>query len=296
LSLGRFQSSLGEAYLLRGRQEDADRTFNASLATLNVANEQTGENIDALYTLGELQYTIAEQLGDVSRNAEALAMLDAAEASLQKLISLTPKFGEAYLSLWNVYIERSSCYASENRLVDSVAELDRIAGMSGKMQELTEAPWMRAGSQAVTTLGRSLHWGRLKQIRDGGLNALTAAGKYELAGDQARRLPELTRRASDHFVAAQVLAYAATAANTDDRLAEDKRQPIVETLASDAVKQLTLAWEKGYLRRRNSAFTGLLRSNPEVADLAKVDEFGILQTRDDYVALLKRIETETPSK
>ncbi|HEX6961343.1 MAG TPA: hypothetical protein VF175_05705, partial [Lacipirellula sp.] len=296
LELVRYQSSLGQAYLLRQRSEDADRIFNAALASLKAANELTGDNVDALYTLGQLQYTIAEQLGNVSRNEESLAMLDAAEASLEKLISLSPQFGEAYLSLWNVFIERSSCYALENRLVDSIVELDRIAAMDAKMQELAEAPWMQAGARAVTTLGRSLRWGRLKQIRDGGMNALTAAGEYELAGEQARQFPELTREAGDHYVAARALAYAATAANVDEKFADGERMAVVEPLAADAVKQLELAWEKGFLRRRSSMFGGLLRGGVELAELKEVFEFGILQDREDYRKLVERIESEKPRR
>jgi hypothetical protein len=296
LELARYQSSLGEAYLLRQQSKNADRIFNAALASLETAGELTGDNVDTLFTLGQLQYTIAEQLADISRNDEALAMLDAAEASLEKLISLSPKFGEAYLSLWNVFIERSSCLAAENLLVDSIVELDRIAAMNSKMQELAEAPWMRAGAQAVTTLGRSLRWGRLKQIRDGGLNTLTAAAKYELAGEQARRLPEITREAGDHYVAARALAYAATAANVDERIADDERPAVFEPLAADAVKQLALAWEKGYLRRRSGMLSGLIRGGVELAELKEVFEFAILQDREDYRKLLQRVETEKRPK
>jgi hypothetical protein len=168
-----------------------------------------------------------------------------------------------------------------------------MGDVNAKLQQLAEAPWMRSGAQAVTTLARSLRWGRLKQIRDGGLNALTADGKYELAGEQARRFPELTGEASDHYVAARALAYAATAASVDEKMGDEaQRSAMVEPLAADAVKHLTTAWEKGYLRRRASTFGGLFGSKVSLEDLDEVLEFGIVRNRQDYQALVKRIETE----
>jgi eukaryotic-like serine/threonine-protein kinase len=295
LSLATYQSSLGEAYLLRQRNDDAVRLFTASLENLNLASEQAGDNLDTLLNLGNLQYTIGEQLADVKRFDEALTTLEGAEATLQKLIALAPKFGEAYLSSWNVVIEKSSVLAEKNRLVDSVAELNRMGDVNATLQDLAEAPWMRSGAQAIATLSRSLRWGRLKQIRMGGLNAITGDGQYELAGDQARRFPALTGEASDHYVAAKALAYAATAANADERLGDQaQRAAVVEPLAADAVKQLQLAWEKGYLRRRASAIGGLFGSKVELADLDDVFEFGILSEREDFKALVRRIETEKP--
>jgi serine/threonine protein kinase len=294
LSLARYQSSLAQAYLLRGRQDDANRRFDAVLKLLAEVGEEASNNVDALETLGDAQYIIAEQLGDVGRNAEALAMLDAAETNLKKLIELSPQYGEAYLSLGNVYIERSSCFNNENRFADAVVEIDRAAELSAKTQALTMAPWMRSGMQAIITLSKTLRWGYLKRIRDGALQALIAEGEYELAGDQARQLPGLSGEASDHYLAATMLAQAATAASGDAKLTDESRPRVIEPLAADAVRQLTLAWEKGYLRRRTGSFTALLRSNPDLKDLEKEPEFAILRDRADYADLIGRIEGEQP--
>ena len=294
LSLARYHSSLGEAYLQRERLDDANGSFDAARKLIAETGDDVAGNVDALETLGNMQYTIAEHLGELGRNEESLDLLAEAEASLQELIALSPDYGDAYLSLGSLYMERAACLSTEGRHVDSLAEVEKMTQVIARAQELSEAEWMQGSTEAMIALGRTLRWGYLKQIRDGELNALSDDGKYAQAGDQARRLPAFTDEPSDHYVAARTLAYAATGAKADAKLTEETRTRLAEALAADAVKQLTRAWEKGYLRRRNSSFTGLLRSNPDLKDLEQVPEFAILQDRDDYAALVKRIETEKP--
>lgn len=294
LSLSRYQAVLGQAYLARNRIDDATAIYNEAVTGLGQVGETAGKHVDVLHALADMQYTIAGQLAKSDRADSALQLLDRAEENLNRLIELSPNYGEAYLSLANVHIARSNCLESLNRVVDAVAELDRIIAASAKSKELSTAPWMHSGMQTVVALARTLRWGQLKRAREGALLQLAADGEYDLTLQQCRRLPEVTGEPSDHFVAAQTLAEAHSRALQTAGVADEQRQAAAAPLAAAAVDELRLAWEAGYLRRSNG-FSGLLRARPTVKTLEESREWEALRARQDFQELIKRIRTETRS-
>src|SRR5690606_15135980 len=110
-------------------------------------------------------------------------------------------------------------------------------------------------------LAKTARLGYLIEIREGGLQALADEGEFDVLADQARRLPELTGEASDHYVAAGSLAYGAKAAAESEQVAAEQREAIANRLAAEAVQQLESAWMKGYLRR-SGGFANLLSARP----------------------------------
>ncbi|MCC6494041.1 MAG: protein kinase [Pirellulales bacterium] len=295
LALSRYQSVLGQAYLARQRVDDATAIYSEAATSLGEVGEAAGKHVDVLYTLAEIQYTVAGQLAKSGRTDSALELLDRAEANLNHLIELAPNYGEAYLSLANVYIARSNALEGAGRLVDAVIELDRIASVSGKTGSMTAIPWMQSGMQTVAALAKTLRWGQIKRAREGALVELARQGQYETAHEQCRRLPRVTGAAGDHYIAAKALAAGAEAAQHNAKLAPEPRQAAVEQLASAAVDELRLAWEAGYLRRA-AGFSGLVYSRPTLKTLAESPEFTPLRERADYRRLIERIQTEQPPR
>jgi tetratricopeptide (TPR) repeat protein len=296
VALARYESSLGTAYDTRGREKDAKAQFDHAIGLLNDVSRQTGDIVDTLYALAELQYSMAEKLAVAERRDEALKMLDDAEVNLNRLAILAPRFREAHLSLANLYIERSNVLEQEGRLVQGIKELDRLTAKSAELEELASAEWMQGALKALLGVAKVQRWSFLVQIRDGSIKRLADRGLYQFAGVEAAALPSLSGEASDHYVAATALAYAAKAASKDEKLSADARQSLVEPLAADAVNQLTLAWEKGLLRRKSSGFGGLFSSAPTLRDVQRGEEFETLRDREDFAALVRRIETEEPPK
>ena len=85
-------------------------------------------------------------------------------------------------------------------------------------------------------------------------------------------------------------------AQKDEKLTEDKRTSVAEPLAADSVKQLTAAWEKGYLRRNSGGFGSLFSSSPTLKDVQSASEFTVVRDREDFRQLVERIRTESPPK
>jgi tetratricopeptide (TPR) repeat protein len=296
VSLAKFESSLGEAYQKRGQEDKSKPLFDSAMKILEQVSRQTGDIVDTLYTLGELQYTIAEQLEESDRTDDAMKMLDAAEGSFNRLAKLAPRFREVHLALANVFIDRSNCLETKGLLVDGMKELDRLTAKSAELGELTTAPWMRSILKTLLVVAKTQRLGFLLQVRGGELNKLADRGDYQLAGDQARAFFNVTMEPSDHFVAASTLAYAANAAAANAKLSENERREIVEPLAADAVKELGSAWESGYLRRRTGGFAGLLGSQISIKDVERNAMFKPLLERPDFKALVQRIDHEESPK
>ena len=298
LSLARYQTDLGGFYQLAGRIDDAGKVYDAAVAQLAEVSRHAGdnaENVDTLDTLGEIHYTVADQLEDIGRVDDALPILDVAEANFDRLVKLSPRNGEAYLRLGDVYITRSNCFEKQGRLVDAVTELDRVAEASFKARDLAEMPWMKAGMQTVATLAKTLKWGHLSRVRDNGLRPLADQGKFDLLRDQALRFPQLTKEPQDHFAAAHTLAYAARVAAAAEGLAVDERNRTSESLAAEAVKQLSSAWESGYLRR-SGGFSAIFSSAPTLKTIREDENFAVLRDREDLATLVRRIESDEPPR
>jgi hypothetical protein len=153
---------------------------------------------------------------------------------------------------------------------------------------------MQSALKALLGVAKVQRWSFLVQIRRGSIKGLADRGLYQLAGDEARALPDLSGEDSDHYVAATALAYAAKLTSEDEKLSADAQKSLLEPLAADAVKQLTLAWEKGQLRRKSSGFGGLFNSAPTLRDVQRGEDFKALLEREDFAALVRRIETEQP--
>jgi serine/threonine-protein kinase len=294
--LARYKSSLGAAYHQRGEEQKSKVQFDAAVALLEHVSRETGDIVDTLYALGEMQYAMAEQFAKSERTDEALKLLDQAEATYNRLAKLAPRFREVHLSLAYVFIDRSNCYQVKGQYVDGVKELDRLTAKSAELDELITAPWMQSVFKSLLAVAKTQRWVYLTQARSGELNKLADRGDYQLAGDQARALPGVTGEASDHYAAAKTLAYAAGAALRNDTLPDQERRTIAEPLAADAVKQLELAWQKGYLRRRSGGFAGLISSQPTLKTLAREESLQSILSRDDFAAFVRRVETELPSK
>ena len=295
ISLARYRSSLGAAYWQNDREADAQREFDAAVALLEELGKQLGGNVDTLFTLAEMQATIADQLAEAGRNADALAALDAADKSFAELAALAPDFKEVPLSQANLHISRSNLHEAEGRLIDAIEEIDRLTAKTAEVRDRAGVEWMESGLGAIHMLAKTARLGYLIEIREGGLGSLADDGQFDALVDQARRLPELTGASSDHYIAAEALAYAAKAATGSERLAADEREAVADRLAAAAVQHLEAAWLKGYLRR-SGGFANLLSNNPTLKSVQQAEQLAILRQRPDFLALVRRIETETTPK
>ncbi len=293
ISLAKYESSLGSAYHKHNHDERSKPLFDHAMQSLEQVSRQTGENVDTLYTFGQLQYTIAQQLAKSNRTDDAMKMLDEAEATFKRLAKLAPRFNEVHLALADVFIDRSGCLLTKGLLVDGMKELDRLTAKSAELDELTAVPWMESIVKALLAVAKTQRFGFLLQVRSGELNKLADRGDYQLAGDQARAFPALTGEASDHIVAAKTLAYAAGAVLANAKLSEAERRQVAEPLAADAVKELQGAWEAGILRRR-TGLSSYFGKEISIKDVQHNAAFKPLLERADFKALVERIEREKP--
>jgi eukaryotic-like serine/threonine-protein kinase len=293
IALARFHSSLGAAYWRSDREADAQREFDAAVALLEELGKQLGGDVDTLYTLAEMQATIADQLAEVGRPADALAALDSADKNLAELAELAPDFKEVPLSQANVHISRSNLYEADGRLIDAIEEIDRLTAKTAEVRDRAGVEWLESSLGAMSLLAKTARLGYLIEIREGRLGALADDGKFDVLTDQAQRLPKLTREASDHYIAAEALAYGSEIATQSEHLAADQRDAVADRLAADAVRQLEFAWLNGYLRR-SGGFSNLLSNKPTLRSVRESQQFDVLRQRPNFSDLLRRIETETP--
>ena len=268
-ALIRHQTSLGGAYHRQGRDDDARQVFIAALDELSKFVEITGASVDTLYTLGTIQYTLGEQLGESGEIETASEILDQSEGRLRQLIELAPRFCEAYLLLSKVYAARSRLREQQGRLVDAAADLERVAATSDDAQRLAEAAWLKSGIMSSAALARISRWVCLVRIRDNGLNPLADAGQYEQLADEALRLPKLTREPARPFRRGAALAYAARKAFADKQLAAERRDAQVESLARRGSRRTGSRVESGILATDGRPDRRLVSIGPVAEDAAR---------------------------
>ena len=172
-------------------------------------------------------------------------------------------------------------------------ELDRIMARSKQIAELASAPWMQTLAKSITLVANAARWNCLSKVREGELFALADRGDYELAADQARRLLGISSEPIDHYAVARTLAYTATAVASNHNLSQARHGALSEELSAQAVAELAVAWERGYILR-DKANAGWLETRPAIIDIRQAPEFAGLVEREDFAALVRRIETEEP--
>lgn len=297
LALARYEASLAGTYRTLGRTDDARRSIESARETLKRASAGAGDNFDFLFSLANLQL----QLNDLCREAgelqESLDGLAEARVTIEKLEMLAQNVGEVALMAATYRLNRSMTLIDLQRITDAIAEFDRFNVAIARCGELADAPWMKASVVSMKTLANTARFVGLNGIRnDAVLQSLADDGNYQLCAEQAKEFPNVTGEPSDRVVAAQILAYAAAQAAADEKLSVDEQSQLVESLASEAVRQLELAWRQGYLRREGSSGLASLLFGSAIspADVRGDEQFQALKSRDDFTRLLQRVEQEEP--
>lgn len=297
LALARYEANLADAYSKRGRNDDSRRTVDEARETLRRLSEQTRNNFDFLYSLANLQLQIAEASRTTGALDQSLVVLAEADQTIDALLEIAPNVGDVALMKANQRLGRSMTFIDMRRFSEAISELDRFSLAIERCGELAEAPWMKGSVVSMKTLAHTARLVALNAIRNEGvLQVLADEGNYELCAEQARAFPKSTGEASDHVVAAQILAYAAGQAAVDEKLAVDEQSRLMESLSADAVAQLEHAWRRGYVRRQSSGgLAGLLfGSAVSPDDLLKDEQLKPLHERDDFTTLLRRVAEEQP--
>jgi serine/threonine protein kinase len=297
LALARYESALADAYRHRGRDADARSAIDNARVSLKQVADNAGEDYDILYSLAELQIQFANLQRETGRPRESLDALTQTTATLAKLVRLAPNVGDVVLTEANFYLSRSMTLFDLHLVSDAIADFTSINAAIERCGELADAPWMKGSVRSMVVLSHTARLVALNAARnEGTLELLADEGQYRLCGEQARKFPLVTGVASDHYVAAQALAYAAALAAGDDQLAAEERLPLAESLSAEAVRELEAAWRQGYLRpsKPGGIASLLFGSARSPSDLREDDYFDSLQSREDFSQLLARIEQGDP--
>jgi tetratricopeptide (TPR) repeat protein len=295
LALARYEASVAEAYRYRDRADDARRTIESARQSLNRVAAGAGDNFDVLFSLANLLLQLSEVSRESGELEESLDDLAQARETIDKLQRLAPNVGEVALIAATHRLNRSMTLIDLQRISDAIAEFNEFNVAIQRCSELAEAPWMKASVASMKALAHTARLVGMNGIRnDGVLQALADDGKYQLCAEQAKEFPIVTGEPSDRVVAAQALAYAAAQAAADDQLSVDDQSQLVESLSSEAVRQLELAWRQGYLRRESSSGLASLLFGAAISpdDIREDEQFQALKSRDDFAKLLRRVEEE----
>ncbi|MEM9657200.1 MAG: protein kinase, partial [Planctomycetota bacterium] len=254
LSLARYQGTLGFAQAVRGNRELAEQQFAAARSGLQAHAALGAGNLESLFALAQQQVDLGKQLFDSGDAEGALESFDLAEQQWDEVLKLAPQLPEAHLSLAQIYLWRADIYLGYYRLLEGIAELDRLIDQSKRLSQFGDAAWINAGFNLMVAGAKLQRWESISYYRSQAFEELLAAGEYQLLANQLQGFAQLTGEAADHYVAARLLARAAgevamsETGSSDSSDGPDRTDALAERLAAAAVRELQSAWQAGYIR------------------------------------------------
>lgn len=288
LVLARCRAALGHALNEQSRSVEAQEQFDEAVVLLTQLMQNAERNVDNLANMAFITDAVAQQLQSAGQYDEALALLQHAEDEYAAVLELAPNYAEIALALANLHVRRAEIFGEQFRWVDAIKELDAMRVLSEELKGRSDALWMQTGFRMLEIGGATTRQLYVTSLRSGNLTQVAEAGQYQTLLQQATAWGPYTGEASDHYAAAEGLAFGAGFAATDERLEPDQQTAIADTLAEAAVRELAAAFDGGYIRRSGGMF-GVLSGKPTLDDLQDDAQWAPVRDRADFQQLLARI-------